>query len=157
MAASIDYNAVLADLEAKRSQLDAAIEVIRALIGSGATSGEAGAEAAVAENGTASGSGPARQGGQSGPTIDTDTFFGLNTPAAVRKYLSLMKRPQKPRAIADALQAGGQVHASDSKTAYMNVNVALNRGKDKEFAKTRNGEWGLAEWYGSKSKAANDD
>lgn len=55
-------------------------------------------------------------------------------------------------AIADALQAGGQVHASDAKTAYMNVNVALRRGKDKDFAQTRNGEWGLVEWYSGKSK-----
>jgi hypothetical protein len=37
MATPIDYSAVLADLEAKRGQIDAAIAVIRALVGSSVT------------------------------------------------------------------------------------------------------------------------
>jgi hypothetical protein len=151
MTAPIDYTAVLADLEAKRAQLDAAIQVIRALIGSGAASGDAVGTEALAENGT--GPSPLRPAtGHSAASIATDTFFRLSTAQAVRKYLGMVKRPQKTRAIADALQAGGQVHANDPKTAYMNVNVALRRGKDKDFVQTRNGEWGLAEWYSGKSK-----
>jgi hypothetical protein len=151
MTAPIDYNAVLSDLEAKRAQLDAAIQVIRALIGSGATTGgESGpAEPINGENGTGGASGRPAPGGGS---IATDAFFRLSTPAAVKKYLNMMRRPQKPRIIADALQAGGQVHATDSQTAYMNVHTALKRGKDKDFVQTRNGEWGLAEWYSGKSK-----
>lgn len=160
MTAPIDYNAVLADLEAKRGQIDAAIAVIRTLIGASATAtGEGGSQALTdipAGDGLVTITGPrgaSATGVPSATGIPSDLFFRLSTAQAVKKFLSMMKRPQKPRAIADALKAGGQVNATDDKQAYGNVATALRRGTDKEFVQTRQGEWGLVEWYGSGGKA----
>lgn len=150
MTAPIDYTAVLADLEAKRGQIDAAIAVIRTLVGeSGAAPQEDGNgdEGSQAKPSPATASVPPRNA-----AIQSDTFFRLSTSAAVKKFLGMVKRPQTPRMIADALRAGGQVHATDEKTAYTNVYTALKRGQDKDFVQTRTGEWGLVEWYSSKPK-----
>ena len=152
MSGPIDYNAVLADLEAKRAQIDAAIAVIRSLVGSGAAEG-AQAPNGGEEGGTGAANPPAPNRPTGQTQIQSDTFFGLSSSAAVRKFLGMMKRPQKPRAIADALRTGGQIHAVDDKVAYTNVATALRRGDGKEFVQTRNGEWGLAEWYSGKSKS----
>jgi len=146
MTGPVDYNAVLADLEAKRVEIESAIRVISGLV--------AGSPAA-APDGNGAADSPARpsttkQTPAVGGGVQSDTFFGLSTPAAVRKFLSLTKRPQSPRAIADALVEGGQVHATKD-TAYTNVYTALKRGKN-DFVQTRNKEWGLVEWYGSKPK-----
>jgi len=89
---------------------------------------------------------------RSNAALQSDTFFRLTTSAAMRKYLAMMKRPQTSRAIAEALQAGGQVHAVDEKTSYTNVYTALRRRRD-VFVQTRNGEWGLLEWYNNKPRA----
>ena len=161
MTAPIDYSAVLADLEVRRSeaairlgQLDAAIAVVRAMLGREMTE-----TPLTLDDDPLNGENPANAIMTSVPTlrgqntaIQSDTFFRMSTPQAVRKYLSMMKKPQKPRAIADAIQAGGQIHATNAETAYMNVHTALKRGRDKDFAQTRTGEWGLAEWYSNKSK-----
>ena len=149
MTAPIDYNAVLADLEGKIAQMTAAAAVIRSLIGAGATEIPTGS-ASVAS-------------GEEGPPVVTATrtnialddahaFFRLSTSAAIKKLLTMTKRPQTVRLIADALRAGGQVHAIDDKTAYTNVYTALKRGMDTDFFQTRNKEWGLKEWHGNKSK-----
>ena len=62
----------------------------------------------------------------------------------------MMKRPQTARTITEALHAGGQINSSDVEAAYGSVYSALTRNKD--FVKTRNKEWGLAECYGNKPK-----
>ncbi|MEO5814620.1 MAG: hypothetical protein ABIT20_05010 [Gemmatimonadaceae bacterium] len=150
MTAPIDYQAVLVDLEAKRAQIEAAILGIRIMLGS----------AVEAEDRTSQVDAPPKPPAPRQPApvtanglpVQTDTFFGMTTAQAVKKFLAMSKRPQTPRAIADALHAGGQVHAIDPKTAYTNAYTALKRGKDGEFSQTRNGEWGLAEWYSNKPK-----
>lgn len=154
MTAPIDYSAVLADLEAKRGQLDAAIAVIRALIGAGATNAEA-----LPEQEGEQATPPARvpksvvsAAHVAAADIKNDTFFGLSTAGAVRKFLTMAKRPQSPRVIANALLVGGQIHARDPKTAYTNVYSVLKRSKDKDFVQVRDGDWGLAEWYTNKPK-----
>lgn len=158
MTAPIDYIAVLADLEAKRGQIDAAIEVIRTLIGSGATPESATQGLAISSDDDGNVSTVRRVATPSAPpsgVIQNDTFFGLSTSAAVKKFLGMMKRPQFPRTIADALVTGGQLHAVDDKTAYANVSTALNRGKDTDFSlQKRTRLWGLAEWYPNQPKQA---
>lgn len=154
MTAPIDYNAVLADLEAKRSQIEAAIQGIRALVALGITDMPAGATVAQEASTTGdNGAGPAVRtpNASTVPGIASDAFFKLSTAAAIKKYLNMAKRPQTARLIADALHAGGQIHATDPQTAYMNVSSALRRNAD--FEQTRTKEWGLAEWYGSKGES----
>jgi hypothetical protein len=154
MTAPIDYNAVLADLEGKRGQIDAAIAVIRTLIGAVATDGSP-APAPEAEQGSSVTRAPQAvvpAAHVAGVDLKSDTFFGLSTAGAVRKFLTMAKRPQSPRVIANALVVGGQIHARDPKTAYANVYSVLKRSKDRDFVQVRDGDWGLAEWYGNKAK-----
>jgi len=153
MTPPIDYSAVLADLEAKRGQLDAAIAVIRALISGGIATDE-GTPTASSNDSTGSDAPPARirvnPAAVSNTTVQNDTFFRLSTPEAIRKYLTMMKRPQKLPDIARALLEGGQVHAVDATTAYNNVYAAIKRmEKTGEAVKIKTGDWGLAEWYGT--------
>lgn len=143
MTGSIDYSAVLADLEARRATLDAAIAGIRAML-NGATPE---LEDHPAEEG-ASGATPPRARAATAAQLASDTFFGLSTHEAIRKFLGMAKRPQSAVAIARALTEGGQVNATDEKAAYVNVASSLRRRPG--FVKTRNKEWGLAEWYQQK-------
>jgi hypothetical protein len=159
MTAPIDYNAVLADLQARRVQLDAAINVIQALLGSGGTappSEEVGGLTGASVSSVVIGSGapPVRENGTT--ALRNDAFFGLSTSAAMKKFLAMVKRPMSPRAIAQALFEGGQIHAVDERTAYVNVYSVLKRGRDKDFNQTRSGEWGLVEWYSSKQRSDNE-
>jgi hypothetical protein len=145
-APQIDYQAVLNDLEEKRRQLDAAIAYFRGLVSGAAVSEEgAGSSANSAVGGSSNGAKPVSKPG--GVTLERDTFFGMSTPSAIKKFLGMTKRPQSPRAIADALHAGGQVQARDAKVAYTNVYSALKRLQDTDFSQIASGEWGLVEWY----------
>jgi len=110
----IDYQAVLADLEAKRGQLDAAIAGIKAMLsgvaaenGMASPDGEPGAAIVLPAPKARPATGPLSQ------IIENDTFFGMSTAAAVRKFLAMTKRPQSPRVIADSLHRGGQEEPED--------------------------------------------
>jgi len=151
MTAPIDYTAVLADLEAKRGQIDAAIAVIRSMIGTGAAEMPA-TSASLATNDASQ---PAASSRSSTVLDDAHAFFRMSTPVAVKKFLGMVKRPQTVRAIASALRDGGQLNAADEKAGYMNVYTALKRGMDTDFFQTKNKEWGLAEWH-NKSKSENE-
>jgi hypothetical protein len=146
---SIDYQAVLADLEAKRDQLDAAIRVVRTMLaGPFAAPSPVNASDTLRDEGASGSTSTTRGNGGQAPGIQSDTFFGMSTSGAIRKYLSMMKRPQSPRTIADALHAGGQSHALNPKVAYTNTYTALTRMQEAgEAVKIKTGDWGLAEWY----------
>jgi hypothetical protein len=83
--------------------------------------------------------------------LRADTFFGLSIPDAIKKYLAIMKRPQSPRAIADALQEGGVL--SQATNFYLNVVTALKRLREAGVVvKTKEG-WGLSVWYPNRKVA----
>lgn len=137
----IDYEAVLADLEARRTAIEALIAGIRLLLGHSPVD---------AGTGLSNGSG-ARD-------LRSDTFFGLTTPEAVKKFLAMKGRAQGPRVIASALVQGGQPRATDEKAAYVNVYSALKRlNKSGEVAQTAAKEWGLAEWCGNRRPKPKND
>jgi hypothetical protein len=151
MTAPIDYDAVLADLIARRDKLNAAINVIRGVMGSPAT-GEGDDPAERDDDGGDAGPvaapRPPRQTSV-GSVIQNDTFFGLSTPEAIRKFLMMTKRPQRVADISKAMLEGGQIHARDTTTAYNNVYAALKRmRKSGEAVRIKTGEWGLGSWYG---------
>ncbi len=130
----IDYEAVLGDLEAKRAALDGAIVAIRQMLAAGANSGTAGGVTVR----------------QVDPeNIPNDAFFGLSIGEAAKKYLTLVKRKQSTRAIADALERGGLPHTS---TNFLNtVTTMLSRQARVDSELTKVGrEWGLAAWYGNR-------
>jgi hypothetical protein len=87
-------------------------------------------------------------GGAAGQ-VRSDEFFKMSMTEAIKRYLGIMKRPQPPRTIADALKAGGFL--STAKDFNANVWTGLKRLEEAgAVANTANG-WGLSEWYQGRS------
>ena len=123
----INYAAVLADLEAKRAQLDSAIAAIKTLME------QTGALAATAPP-------VPRIAGLS--EVPSQAFAGLSVSAAVRKLLEMMQRRMTVREIMQGLQAGGL-----KPSKYRNVYAILRqRESDKADIIKVDAKWGLAEW-----------
>lgn len=124
----INYEAVLADLEARRAQLDSAIAAIKAIMG------QAGVMAASASP---------SQRITDFSEIPSDAFFGLGIAAGTRKLLDMMKRKMPTKEIMRGLTAGGL-----EPSKYRNVYAILTqRESNKGDIINVNGDWGLAEWY----------
>lgn len=126
----VNYEAVLADLKARRASLDQAIAAIEPLVG---ISPQSGGGVSTSQDEQA--------------TIRQDSFFGMSIPDATKKYLLMSKKPKSTQEIADALLSGGMTSMSDN---FSNsVGSVLNR-QDKsggEIVRVSRGMWGLAEWY----------
>lgn len=139
---SVDYAAVLADLEAQRAKLDVAIEAIRALQqGSPIPIGPAAAPPGNAK--------PANNGEGE---IPLDAFHRLSVSQSIKKYLSMRgRKPATTGEIVAALAAGGQA-GSDGTNFNVVVNNTLNRmqAPDGGISKVKRGVWGLSEWYENK-------
>jgi hypothetical protein len=132
MNGEINYEAVLADLEARRAALDTAIASIRQILG--LTSITSGAPASAAAPGDVT-------------SIASDAFFSMSVIEAAKKYLGLKKRPAATREIADALIAGGFI--TQSANFFNTVFSGLDRESKREspeIVKIGN-DWGLAGWY----------
>ncbi len=116
----------IADLEAWRNRIEAAIVTLRALDGNGPTLPT---------------SGPPRIGNNG--EVQTDSFFQMTVPDAAEKYLKLVKVTKEIPDIADALLRGGL------KTSSKNFNDMTRTvmSRDERFVKVPTGGWGLAEWY----------
>ena len=138
------YDAVIADLEAKRSEIDAAIALMKRL------KDTVGAAPSTSVPFSVSG---AYMGGTTDlSTIPSDAFFGLTIADAAIKFLAQWggRKPQNTNTIIDALEHGGLKRA-----AYTTVYGILNRrAKRQGDVVNVKGDWGLAEWYGPpKTKA----
>lgn len=130
----LNYAEVLADLEARRADLDRAIVVIRGLMGQPPPSSAASPETVPGGSGAA---------GADPQEVRSDSFFGMSIPAASKKYLMMMKNKQSTRQIADALRQGG-VHSTSKKFPQMVYNI-LNRNHD-DFVRV-GADWALRGWY----------
>jgi len=120
----IDYQAVLADLENKKSQIEQAIAAIKGIVA------------------TASGNeAPVRSGGSS--NVAANEFFGMSIPDAVKRYLGMVKQKQSTQDLIKTLEVGGMPPIS-----YATIYAVLRR-RQKQFGDIVNmkGDWGLAEWY----------
>ncbi|HEY2381799.1 MAG TPA: hypothetical protein VGK48_11530 [Terriglobia bacterium] len=135
---SIDYAAILADLEAKKVALEQSIIGIRAGLKLGVlgAAGEISSNAAqVVDSG----------GPVSGFPVDlpVGAFLGMNIPAAIKLYLSSARAKKTNREITQALEAGG-LEANSKLDAL--VNSAIFRMKSSgEILRFKEG-WGLKEW-----------
>jgi hypothetical protein len=131
MVEAVDYQAVVADLKARRARLDQLIAAFEALIlGQGD----------VPELEPAS----AGSGASILPTaIHPDTFFGLSILDATKKLLKMARRAQHTAAIADAIGQGGL------KRPDVNVlsSILVRAAKGREIVKVGKGMWGLPEFY----------
>lgn len=132
MGQEIDYAAVLADLEARKTALDAAIAAVKAILGQGP----------VEALGLSSGGTRQIGIGSEPQEVTPGVFHGLSVSQAAKKYLEMKKTKQRTKDIAKAIREGGiETTASNF---YANVFNTLKRGKD--FIKLGK-QWGLAEWH----------
>lgn len=112
------------------------------------------------------GEGLAFSGMASSRRIDTqvrpDSFFGMNTPGAVKRFLEMVGKgnPQTPPAIVEALIQGGiwtgKTGEADRDVLMKNVYTALGRGDGKDFVKIGK-VWGLKDWYGDRDLKTLDE
>ncbi len=147
--------ALLAELEAEDAERHATMAYLRRRLGQPVDNAGGGGGGPVAFT-DAAGIGMIYGGGRvaSSPgKIRPDEFFRMSIPDAIRRYLAIMKGPQGPKAIADALKDGGLL--TNAKDFYGNVWTALKRMEESEAVVNTPKGWGLAEWYPSRPK--NDD
>ena len=123
----INYAAVLADLEAKRAELDAAIAAIKVIL---------------RQTGILAATAPPVPRIASLSQVPPRAFVGLSTSAAVRRLLEMMQRRLTMKEILQGLQAGGL-----KPNKYRNV-YAILRSREAYKADVINvdAKWGLAEW-----------
>lgn len=128
------YDAVIADLKAKRDQLSSMIDTLEQMKGMGVPF--TGSPASDVPR-TASGAGE----------IPDDAFFGMTIPEAAKKYLAIVKRTVKHPVLCDAILDGGFKTSSPN---FREV-VRSTLGRQPDFVKI-GGQWGLMEWYGARGK-----
>jgi hypothetical protein len=132
MSEAINYEAVLADIDARIAKLQATREGIVDL---------------MALTGTVPTGGP-------GGKIAHDAFLAMSIPDATKKYLSMTRQKKDTQSIIDALEQGGL-----TRSAYSTVYAVLRR-REKQIGDIINikGDWALAEWHPNlrKGKTTND-
>jgi hypothetical protein len=136
------YEAVLADLHAKRDQIDQAIAAIESLR-SGAPAGGQRAMSATSANGTKAGHG-ADTGGPG-------ALLGMSISDAAKKLLANKRGTLKNTEIAALFKAGG-LHLN-SKDWVNTIGAVLTRRANEvgDIVKVDRGTWGLKEWYPNRS------
>lgn len=127
------YDAVLADLRAKRDQLDQAIAAIESLRG-GAMSATGGAVGETHKKQAPQSSGPG-------------ALLGYSIVDAAKKLLSEQRRPLRNPEIASLFKAGGLV--LNSKEPANTIGSVLTRRQNEvgDIVRVDRGTWGLKEWY----------
>ena len=138
---SYDPKMVLAELEKERAQLDAAIAYFRHKAGLGPE--DPGVDGAGKSTRTKSDIKP-------DTTIREDTFFGMSTPDAVKKFLAMAKRPSRAKDISVILLAGGLI--TRSKNFYTTLYTTMRRMEKAGDLVKVDGKWALAAWYPSPPK-----
>jgi len=128
------YAAVLADLERERDQITSMIAMIKRRMGM--TSDDAPITASPLSGTDSSVIGQAAD-------LQSDAFFGMSIPEAIKKFLAITKRPRRTAEIAKALEAGGLAHTSKNWVATVQSTLSRMRSI---VVKVPNG-WGLLEWY----------
>jgi hypothetical protein len=123
----VNYEAVLADLEAKKAEIERAIATIRAVMGIQSAGGDP--------------IPPGPRGG--GPTPQPGAFLGMSIPEAAKKYLQTSRTKSSTKDIMAALEAGG-LPPSKYATVY---GVLRRREEMVGDIVNMSGDWALAEWY----------
>lgn len=131
---AIDYAVMINDLLAKRAAIDAAITSLVTASGAMMPTFDAGISYSPQGN------------GDSQPMeLPRGAFLGKSLPAAVKLYLSAMKKKQTIREIATALKEGGVESTSDNFESV--ITGCLNRMKSNGDVLRFKDGWALAEFY----------
>ena len=134
------YDAVIADFESRRAQIDAAIQFMRNMRETMGTVLAVPIPGATMPMGASSASAADFDFG----SIPSDAFYGLTIVDAAIKFLGMVRKPQPTNKIIDAFERG----ALKGKK-YPTVYGVLNRRKEQVGDIVNvNGDWALAEWYG---------
>jgi len=130
---SVDhYEAVLADLKAKREQIDQAIQVIEAL----------------RSNGPAPSMPKASQSSQIDADVDgPGAFLGMTIVDAAKKLLASRRRVLSNSEFAAAFKAGGLVLTSAEPINTIGSVLTRRFNQVGDVVRMGRGQWGLAEWY----------
>ncbi|SRR6266436_2846897 len=125
-AGNIDYSAVLADLEARKAQVESAIAAVKNILASAGVMGTGGSGGVITLD-----------------NIPTGAFLRLSIADATKKFLDMVKSKQSVPQIMQALERGGLPPAK-----YNTVYAVLRR-RESQFGDIRRmgDEWGLTEWY----------
>jgi hypothetical protein len=125
----IDYNVVLADMEAQYAALGQSIAAMKVWLKGGGT--------------PPPGLG-AIGNGRNVSEIDIDTFAGLNIHIAGAKFLRMVGKPARTtEVVTKALNQGG-LRCSQASVATVLGREGVKSG---EIYKVSRGVWGLKEWY----------
>ncbi len=148
---TLDYAAILADLEAKRGALDNTIAALRNALVHG-TLGEIGEIPPPAD-----GIAPTTYSSlsASGGEVPAGAFLGKSIPDATKLYLEIVKKKQTSAEIAEALKKGGM--ETKSKNFPQMVHSVLDRARKAEnpqIVKLDRSHWGLATWYPASLRSA---
>lgn len=131
----INYEAVLADLENRKAQIEAAIAGIRLVMGQPGT----------APSGPSGGG-----GGYTGAAPPHDAFIGMSIPEAAKKHLTAVRKKLSTQDLMTALEAGG-LPPSKYNTVYAILSRRENKVGDIINLK---GDWALQAWYPNYRKKA---
>lgn len=133
------YEVVLADLRAKKAQIEQAINAIEVLRG-GATG------ASLPEQ-----SGAPASGGQNGDIDSPGAFLGMSIADAAKKLLAARRQPLKNPDIAVAFKRGGLVLTSKDPVNTIGSVLTRRANEVGDLVKVDRGTWGLKEWYPGRS------
>jgi DNA-directed RNA polymerase delta subunit len=123
---SVNYNAVLADLESRKAQIESAIAAVKAIIAASGVSFDGANGGVISPN-----------------NIPTGAFLRLSIADATKKFLDMVKTKQSVPQITQALERGGLPPAKTN-TVYA---VLRRRENDIGDIIRLGDEWALAEWY----------
>lgn len=118
----INYEAVLADLEEKKKQIESAIAAIKMIAAHGGTF---------------------TPGSGAGQNLGPSAFLKMSIPDATKKFLEATRQKQSTQAVIEALAEGGL-----PKSKYTTMYSILSR-RQRQVGDIINmqGDWALAEWY----------
>lgn len=128
-----NYEAVLADLIARRDDLNMAIKAIQTTMG--------------ISNGTVTISTAPNPKGEQETEIRRDAFFSMSIPDAAKKFLAMSKGVKSTTEIAVALERGGMTHSAGNFTNSVGSILHRLDSSNGEIVRVGRGTWGLAEWY----------
>jgi hypothetical protein len=128
----INYEAVIADLEAKKAHIESTIAALRVISG-------------MSGLGIAPPPGSPLGGGSAitGTKPAADAFLGKSIPEAAKMYLTSQRRKLSTQELMDAMEAGG-LPGSKYNTVY--AILARRENKVGDIVNIK-GDWALAEWY----------
>jgi len=137
------YAAVLADLRAKRDQIDQAIRTLEAVAGDLSSIARAPASAAAP---AATPAALLKENNQWG-----GDFLGMSIADATKKLLASQRRAMSNTEIASALQVGGLVMNSADPINTVGSVITRRFAQVGDIVKVGRGIWGLKEWYPNRS------